>query len=155
MTALLEKTKTTPRALSIFDQLRSEMDRMFESTAFSGPGFLAWRNDMAFVPALEVAEKDHALVITADLPGLKKEDVAVAVTPEGVAITGERKEETQEKKEGYFRTERRYGAFERFVPLPEGAVVADAVAAFKDGVLEVKVPLGAAPTPEVRRLPIE
>ena len=83
-----------------------------------------------------------------------QEDVKVEVTPEGLTITGERKEEKEEKKEGYFRTERVYGAFERFVPLPDGAVLDKAAAEFKDGVLTVTVPLGAVPKPETKTLPI-
>jgi HSP20 family protein len=88
------------------------------------------------------------------LPGLKKENVRVDVAVEGVTITGERKEAKEETKEGYFRTERLYGSFERFVPLPEGAVLDKAVAEFKDGVLTVTVPLGNVPKAETKTLPI-
>jgi len=151
MAALLEKPVVRPRALSLFDQLREEMDRMFETTPRFGFG--PWR-ELNFVPALEVAEKNNMLFVKVDLPGMKKEDVKVEVLPEGITITGERKEEKEEKKEGYFRSERLYGSFERFVPLPDGAVVDKAAAKFKDGVLEVTVPLGSAPKPEVKTLPI-
>jgi HSP20 family protein len=154
MTALLEKPAIKPRKLFLFDQLRDEMDRMFEGAPLVRPGFMPWRAELTFVPPLEITEKDNALVVKADLPGMKKEDVKVEVAPEGLTIMGERKEEKEEKKEGYFRTERLYGSFERFVPLPEGAVLDKAVANFKDGVLEVKVPLGAARKPEVKTLPI-
>jgi HSP20 family protein len=109
---------------------------------------------MAFVPALEIEERENKLFVKADLPGMKKEAVKVEVAPEGLTITGERKEEKEEKKEGYFRTERLYGTFERFVPLPDGAVLDKAAAEFKDGVLTVAVPLGAVPKPEVKTLPI-
>lgn len=153
MPALLEKVAIKPRKLSLFEQLREEMDRMFETAPLARTGFMPWR-EMTFVPALEIAEKANALVVKADLPGLKKEDVKVEATPEGLTITGERKEEREEKREGYFRTERLYGAFERFVPLPDGAVIDKAAAEFKDGVLIVNVPLGTAPKPEVKTLPI-
>jgi HSP20 family protein len=152
MTALLEKPVMKARKLGLFDQLREEMDRMFE-----GPtprfGLAPWR-EMNFVPALEIAEKDNTLFVKADLPGLKKEDVKVEVALEGITITGERKEEKEEKKEGYFRTERLYGSFERFVPLPDGAVLDKAIAEFKDGVLTVTVPLGNVPKAETKTLPI-
>jgi HSP20 family protein len=151
MTALLEKFTATPRAFSLFDQMRGEMDRMFEGYPF---GRLAPWKDMTFAPAVEIAEKSGILFVKADLPGLKKEDVKVDVTVEGLTITGERKEEQKEKTDGYFRTERLYGSFERFVPLPEGALIEKAEANFKDGVLEVKVPLGRIATPEPKRLPI-
>jgi len=153
MTALLEKTAIKPRALSLFDQLRHEMDRMFENAPLARPGFGPWR-EMGFVPALEIEEKNNTVFVKADLPGMQKADVKVEVAPEGLTITGERKEEKEEKKEGYFRTERTYGSFERFVPLPDGAEVDKAVATFKDGVLEVKVPLGVVPKPQAKTLPI-
>lgn len=154
MTALLEKVTTRPRAFSLFDQMRGEMDRMFEGYPL---GRLApWKEwkELGFAPAIEVVEKDGALFVKADLPGLKKEDVKVEVAGEGLTIAGERKEEKEEKRTGYFRTERLYGKFERFVPLPEGALVEKAEATFKDGVLEVKVPLGKIEAPAPKRVTI-
>jgi HSP20 family protein len=152
MTTLLERPVMKPRKLSLFDQMREEMDRMFDLPV-PRFGLAPWR-EMAFVPALEIEEKDNTLFVKADLPGIRKEAVKVEIAPEGVTIAGERKEEKEEKKEGYFRTERIYGTFERFVPLPDGAVLDKAVAAFKDGVLTVTVPLGAVPKPEAKTLPI-
>jgi HSP20 family protein len=153
MTALLEKTAIKPRALSLFEQLRHEMDRMFENAPLARTGFSSWQ-EMGFVPALEIEEKNNTVFVKADLPGMQKADVKVEVAPEGLTITGERKEEKEETREGYFRTERMYGSFERFVPLPDGAEVDKAVATFKDGVLEVKVPLGVVPKPQAKTLPI-
>lgn len=150
----LEKTGAKPRKLSLFDQMREEMDRMFEAMPLSRTTFGPWREGR-FVPALEVAEKDNTLFVKADLPGLRREDVKVEVLPEGISISGERKEEKEETRDGYFRTERLYGSFERFVPLPDGAVLDRAAATFRDGVLEVTVPLGAKPKPEARTLAIE
>ena len=152
MAALLEKPVMRPRKLSLFDQLREEMDRMFDMPA-PRFGLAPWR-EVAFVPPLELEEKDNTLFVRADLPGMKKEHVKVEVAPEGVTITGERKEEKEEKKEGYFRTERLYGSFERFVPLPDGAVLDKALAEFEDGVLTVTVPLGNVPKPEAKTLSI-
>ena len=152
MAALLEKPVMRPRKLSLFDQLREEMDRMFEMPA-PRFGLAPWR-EVAFVPPIEIEEKDNTLFVKADLPGMKKEHVKVDVAPEGVTITGERKEEKEEKKNGYFRTERLYGSFERFVPLPDGAVLDKALAEFKDGVLTVTVPLGNVPKPEAKTLSI-
>jgi HSP20 family protein len=153
MAALMEKPFITTRKLSLFDQLRGEMDRMFEAVPTMRGGLAPWRG-AAFVPALEVLEKENTLFVKADLPGMKKEDVKVEVTAEGLAIHGERKEEKEEKNDGYFRTERMYGAFHRFVPLPEGALLDKAAAQFKDGVLEVTVPLGEVPKTEAKTLPI-
>ena len=97
MAALLEKPVMKPRKLSLFDQLREEMDRMFDMPA-PRFGLAPWR-EVAFVPPIEIEEKDNTLFVKADLPGMKKEHVKVEVAPEGVTIVGERKEEKEEKKE--------------------------------------------------------
>ena len=88
-------------------------------------------------------EKDNRLVTRVDFPGLKKEDVKVEVTDGHLALSGERKRETEEKKDTFYRSEREYGSFCRTVPLPEGVKLEDIKATFADGVLEVSVPLPA------------
>jgi HSP20 family protein len=72
-----------------------------------------------------------------DLPGLKRDDVKVELTEGLLTISGERKEEKEEKREGYYRSERSYGSFFRQIPLPEGAKTDTAKAEFNDGVLEI------------------
>jgi HSP20 family protein len=112
-------------------QMKSELERFFEARF----GSVNWS------PEIEVFERDNRLVTRVDLPGLKKEDVQVEVTDGHLAISGERKEETEEKKDNVYRCERSYGSFYRAVPLPEGAKLEDVKAPFADGVLEVSVPL--------------
>jgi HSP20 family protein len=86
---------------------------------------------------------------------LKKEDVKVEVTDGHLAISGERKRETEEKKEHFYRSEREYGRFYRAVPLPEGVKLEDVKATFTDGVLEVSVPLPAKAETKVRTIEIQ
>ena len=89
----------------------------------------------------------------ADLPGLQKADVKVEVGPEGLTITGERKEEGRKRRRGTSR-DRAVCRIrcERFVPLPDAAELDKAVANSKDGVLEVKVPLAATPKPQAKTI---
>jgi HSP20 family protein len=131
--------------LRMFDWMREEMDRLLDTVPFSRL-FPTTRLETPWMPALEVFEKNGNLHIKMDLPGLKKEDVTIEVMAEGITIKGERKLElTEEKKEeGYFRSERTYGEFCRFVPLPEGAMTDKIEASFKDGVLEVLTPIPKA-----------
>jgi HSP20 family protein len=131
--------------MRMFDWMREEMDRLFDTVPFSRL-FPTTRLEAPWLPALEIFEKNGNLHIKADLPGLKKEDVTIEATAEGITIKGERKSEfTEEKKEeGYFRSERTYGEFCRFVPLPEGAMVDKIAASFNDGVLEVITPIPKA-----------
>jgi len=80
------------------------------------------------------------LVISAELPGLKKEEVKVEVSDDALVIEGERKQEHKEDHEGYHRWERSYGRFYRSLPLPEGARTDQVKAELKDGVLKVSIP---------------
>jgi HSP20 family protein len=110
-------------------QFTDDMNRLFGSEA----------NEAAWIPTIEVKEAEGKLVVTAELPGLKKEDVKVNVTDTALTLEGERKEEKEDKREGYYHSERRYGKFFRSVPLPPGARLDSATAQFRDGVLEVTV----------------
>lgn len=98
-------------------------------------------------PQVEVFEREGQLTVRADLPGLTKDDVQVEVTNDALTISGERKAEKEEKREGYYRSERSYGSFCRRLPLPEGVKAENATATFKNGVLEVTM---QAPQRETR-----
>ena len=161
MSAVLEKPVVTERMpaprnpFALMERMREEMDRLFEG--FAVPAFKGTpRLEVDWMPTIEVERKPGLLLLRADLPGLKREDVTVEVTPEGVMLSGERKHEVKEEKkdEGFFRTERFYGSFRRFVPLPDGAAIDKAAATFKDGVLEVNVPVPVVEKPGARTLKI-
>jgi len=93
-------------------------------------------------------------VVRADLPGLKKDDVKVDITDQGITIHGEGRQEQQSEQGGIYRTERSYGSFYRQIPLPEGAMTDQAKAAFKNGVLEITVPSPPDQVTRGRRLEI-
>jgi HSP20 family protein len=157
-TAVARRGPRDPFAL--LRDMTSELDRMFEDTgwpAFRWPLLRAKPlfEGAPFTPAVDVFEKDNRLFTRVDLPGMKKEDVKVEVTDGQLTISGERKSETEEKKEDFYRCERAYGSFYRAVPLPEGVKLEDVKATFTDGVLEVSVPVPAAPKAEVRTVTIE
>jgi HSP20 family protein len=99
-------------------------------------------------PQVEAAQRGDRFVVRVDLPGLKKSDVNVEVADNMLTIHGERRDEHEEDREGYYRSERSYGSFSRVMPLPEGAIAESAKATFNDGVLEVTV---QAPPREVSR----
>jgi HSP20 family protein len=130
-------------------RLSEEMDRAFSTS--SGLG----REMGSFWPAVEVKEQNGNLVVSADLPGTNKEDVKVEATDEGLVIHGERKRDHEETHGGFHRTERSYGAFYRVIPLPESAQVEKAQAQFKDGVLEIKVPIPESAQHKAREIPIK
>lgn len=123
-----------------------EMDRAF----FSRSG-----EPRMWSPAVEVRQKGNDLVVCAELPGLKQDDVKLEVTDQGLVIEGERKHEQEERsEEGYYHSERSYGRFRRLIPLPEDAKVENARATFNNGVLEVSIPVPERETKR-RQIPIE
>jgi HSP20 family protein len=134
-------------------RLTEEMDRAFGlGPSFFGP---AWPETSAWVPPIEVFERDHTFFIRTELPGLTREDVKVAVGHDEVTIEGERKAETTDKKEGIYRTERSYGGFYRRIALPEHVKAEAAKATFKNGMLEIEIPTLPVPQIEKRTLEIQ
>jgi HSP20 family protein len=143
---------------ALLRQMTSEFDRAFEdwrSARWPFFGRAASAEAAAWAPKLDVFERDNRLVTRVDLPGMKKEDVAVEVTDGHLALSGERRREKEEKKDNFYRSECEYGSFYRAVPLPEGVKLDDVKATFADGVLEVSVPLPAKPETNVKKVQIE
>jgi len=133
-------------------RLSSEMDRLFGGLpkAFTAGPFDGW------VPDVEAYAKNGNFVVRADLPGMNEKDVKVEVLGNRMTISGERTQEKETKEADYYATERSYGAFSRVVTLPEGAVADKATATFKQGVLEIQVPMPAAPAaPAVRTVEVK
>jgi HSP20 family protein len=82
-------------------------------------------------------ERDGKLMVTADLPGVNKEDVKVEVDQDAIVIQGQRRQEQSSQERGYYRSERSYGSFYRTIPLPEGVDSSTANATFRNGVLQI------------------
>jgi HSP20 family protein len=91
-------------------------------------------------PVLDVWEDEHALVVSAELPGLGKDDVKVQVENGVLTISGEKKVEQRSEDRSYHRLERRYGTFYRAITLPKGVAADGAEADFENGVLRVRLP---------------
>jgi len=131
-------------SLNPFAMLREMTDFMDRSLSAGPFQAIRGRDTGAWSPSIEVREKDNNLIVSADLPGIDPKDVMVEVDNGVLVIRGERRREHTEEREGYRRTERSYGGFHRAIPLPEGARTDDAKAEFRNGVLEVKVPIEEA-----------
>jgi len=115
-----------------------DVDRMFEGFGFPTlERFNPWTTSETFSPHVDVFERDGKFVISADLPGLNKDEVMVEVTEDAVILEGERKYEHEEREEGVYRSERGYGQFRRHIPLPQGVKTDTATANFKNGVLQI------------------
>jgi len=102
---------------------------------------------------LESFLKNGDLVVRADVPGVDPKDVEVSVRGNILTIKGERKEEKEVKSEDYIRREASYGSFERRMTLPEGANTEKITANFKNGMVEIKMPM--AKTVEAKKVPVQ
>lgn len=123
----------------LFNRLSHELDAMFSRFGMERPLFET--PSAVWMPEMEMSTKDNELHVKVDVPGMKKDDITLEVTEDHLILRGERKQEKEEKKEGFFRTERTYGSFYRAVPLPEGVKPDLAKAIMHDGVLEISMPM--------------
>ncbi len=117
------------------ERIRREFDRLLEDVF----PVTAEREEV-LVPPIDVYETDSEVVVKAELPGIKKEDIDVTIKENSVHIKAEKKEEKEEKTETVHRVERFYGKVERVVPLPAEIKPEEAKAEYKDGVLEIRIP---------------
>ena len=128
------------------EDMRAELDTMFQLAPYRGrflpPGGVPDR----MLPAIrgefrvDVREHDDEVIVVADLPGVEKEDISLQVlNPRTLEISCERRDEKEEKSEGYYMRERVCGSLQRLVTLPGDVTVMDAKASFKNGVLEVRL----------------
>lgn len=140
----LQRARAPGRALSPFE----EMDRMFES--FFPRGWMrpfraewpAWSEmmQMARMPKVDVLDRDTDIVVRAEIPGVKKEDLDVSLTDDTVTIRGTSRREEEEEKGQYHRRELEYGEFSRTVALPAAVDTSKCKAKFKEGILEMTLP---------------
>ncbi len=93
-----------------------------------------------WIPAVDIVENPNELVVTADLPGIKKENVDVQIEDGTLTLTGSRNFEHEDRKEGFHRMERSYGSFRRAFTLPDSVDPEKVAAAFEDGVLTITLP---------------
>jgi HSP20 family protein len=154
MRTLLEK-KTEPllrnNPFGFLRRMTEEMDRAFGLDPRFGTTTIP--ETATWAPAIEVFERNNTFFVRAELPGLTKEDVKVTVLNDELTIEGERTREADEKKEGFYRTERAYGGFYRRIVLPEHVETAGAKATFKNGVLQIELP--TIPLPEATKRTLE
>jgi len=139
----LFRTNLLDTPFTLMRRFGDELERVFGKPT----EMAAWR------PAIEVKVEKGRMLVHAELPGLKKENVKVAITGDLLTIEGERKAETEEKKGGYIHTERNYGRFYRAIALPEGANTEKVAAEFADGILTVTIPVPEV-TPAVKEIPV-
>jgi len=128
--------------------LRDAMDRLFEESLLWPRTRLGIWNSEPMSLAVDLYEKDEALVLKASLPGLKPEDVDVSISGDTVTIKGESKAEEEISRENYHCRERRYGVFTRSLTLPVPVDADKTEAIFENGVLTLTIPKAEAVKPK-------
>lgn len=154
----LVKTES-PRLLTPFEEVERWFENawlrpssLFGSTLWPA-GRLAEMKDLS--PSCDMYEEGNELVVKADLPGVKKEDIKVDLSGNMITISGEKKEEEKTEREGYYRFERSHGSFYRRFDLPEGFDTDKVKAHYEDGVLEVRVPKTEEAVKKTKKIPID
>ena len=125
-----------------------DIDTWFD-TGFPDLPETTWR------PAIDIKEKDGKYLVKADLPGLEKKDIHLVLRDGYLTLRGERKSEHEENKDNFHRIERTYGSFERTFRVPEGVTEKDIHAKYKDGVLELTVPVPKPIEPKTTEVKVE
>lgn len=121
--------------LQEMETLRRQMDQIFDGmVGVNREAQMTWK------PAIELKDTDESLILRAEIPGVEAKDLDIRVTREAVAISGEHRYEKKAEDKGYFRTEFRYGKFQRVVALPVAVQNDQVQAEFKDGILTLTLP---------------
>ena len=135
---------------AVMRRMMEDMDRMFEDFGFGGGLSTLFRNggvgrdlhafgSQLWSPQIEVQQREGQLVVKADLPGLKENDVQIEVHDGALVLRGERRQEQQSERDGINYSERSYGTFTRSIPIPHGVRAEDVEASFDNGVLQVSL----------------
>lgn len=130
-----------------------EVERLMRGWEPRFPRFFERLEEEELAPPVECYVRDDKLTVRADVPGIDPEHIEINILHDMLTIKGERKTEKEVKDEDYLRREVSYGAFERQLSLPEGALGDKAAAVFKNGVVEITIPL--AKEVRGRKVPLE
>jgi HSP20 family protein len=142
----------------VLNTLRDEMDRFWRDPLRIGslvfPFGSVTTSAADFMPRVDVYEKDNTIVVTAELPGLTKDDVQVELDDDALVIRGKSQAKREVKEEAYYRAERSFGAFYRRLPLSFEVQPEQIRASMTDGVLEVRIPRPVETATEPTKIPV-
>lgn len=132
------------KPLSPFEEMEKRFEEFFRRPfSFMGPSWLPrlkMHEMEELSPTVDIFEDGSDVVVKAELPGMRKEDIDVSLTGDTISISGEKKKEEKVEKKNYYRMERSYGSFTRSFSLPSEVQSDKAKAQFNEGILEIRVP---------------
>jgi len=138
-------------------RIAEEMDRLFDDFGMpaSRGGYYGGRqHETGWQPHVEACARGGKFLVRAELPGLERNDVSVEIDGDDLVISGERRREEEQEREGYWTSEFEYGHFMRRLPLPEGVEPDAANATFRNGVLHIEMPLREEKQQRGRRIEV-
>jgi len=153
----LAKTEPTS-ALSPFEEFERRFEDFFRRpfSMMEAPWWTRWPGLTGEVsPAMDIYEEGDDIVVKAEIPGMKKEEIHVDINEKTVTVSGEKKKEEKVERKDYIHLERTYGSFARTFALPAEVQTDKARATFKDGILELRVPKTAEAARRTRKVAIE
>jgi Molecular chaperone (small heat shock protein) len=123
------------------DRLQNEVNRLFEGyTSMPGDRSSSGLSNRLWSPAVDVAENENEIILRAEIPGMKQDDIDIELTGDTLTLRGERKFENEERKENFVRVERSYGRFQRSFTLGVPVQHEKVSATYRDGLLEIHLP---------------
>ena len=147
VTALLprrsERREMQPPGQAEAAMFREDLDRWLQRV-FEDPWGGSGTGGLEGASTLSVRETDDEVIVTAEVPGLERDDLDLSLSPAGLTIRGQKRTDKEEKGKGFYASESRYGSFVHTVPLPPGLDVDRATARVRNGVLTVTFPKVAA-----------
>lgn len=159
--AVKESGSAQKHAVQKFSSPFQEMEQMFEDffqRRFFTPSWMPRIKfpEMAEVSAsVDMFEEGNDLVIKAEIPGMKKDEISIDFTGDTITISGEKKSEERTERKDYYRVERSFGSFSRRLRLPVEIQVDKSQASFKDGVLEIRMPKSETEKQKVRKITVK
>lgn len=143
------KREMLAKPLDFFDRFFDDVSDVFRRPV------LLWPTSGHEPMQIDEFTEDGTLVIKVDLPGIDPDkDVEISVSNDELHITAERREEEKTEGRDYVRRELHYGSYRRDLPLPKGSSDADLKASYKDGILEIRVPVAEVPAESTKKIPI-
>ncbi|MBA4385392.1 MAG: molecular chaperone [Anaerolinea sp.] len=138
--------------------IQNEMNRMFDqffNDPFTMLSVPTMRSMPDFMPRIDVSETDTAMQVTAELPGMDEKDIQLSLENDALIISGEKKNDVEEKGKNFHRVERTYGSFQRVVPLMSEIQADKVEASFRNGVLNITLPKTPAAARQAHKIAIK
>ena len=155
-TALPAKTRSEPAVPAVFTRLRDEIDRLFEDFSFtrSSRSIFAFPAIAELSPAMELVENKDHYSISVELPGMEEKDIDIKCADGVLTISGEKRQESEEKTDDFLVTERSYGSFKRQLTLPADVNPDKINAKYAKGVLKLTLKKDEKAQSRVKRIAI-